>query len=118
MLFRSVHAENSIRVNGTPQSRIEEVRFKNVSVKFARWTKYAGGVYDNRPTKVLTPVESHTADGFNLRFADRVKLDNCSANFEESPAADFKNAVAAEDSTGLQIRKFRGESAAHPILQR
>jgi len=114
----SGRAENSIRVNGMPQSRIADVRFKNVSVKFARWTRYAGGVYDNRPTKVLTPIETHALDGFNLRFADRVTLENCSVNLEESLAADFKNAVAAEDSTDLQIRKFRGESATPPILRR
>ena len=112
----SGRAENSIRVNGTPQSRIADVRFKNVSVKFGRWTKYAGGVYDNRPTKVLAPIEARAPDGFNLRFADRVTLENCQVDFDDTPAGRFQNAVADESSPGLQIWKFHGDSAAHPML--
>ena len=52
-------AENSIRVNGTPESRIHDVRFENVTVTFDRWTKYKGGLFDNRPTRVLDPIETH-----------------------------------------------------------
>ncbi|HEX9047373.1 MAG TPA: glycosyl hydrolase family 28 protein, partial [Verrucomicrobiae bacterium] len=74
-------AENSIRVNGAPDSHIADVQFKDVSVKFARWTKYHGGVYDNRPTKVLEPIEQHPADAFNFRYADSVTLENCSVRF-------------------------------------
>lgn len=108
-------AENSIRVNGTAESRIEHVQLKNVSVKFARWTKYAGGVYDNRPTKILEPIEKHAADGFNLRFAAGVTLEKCSVSFADSPAGNFEKAAAAENSTGTSLQKFRGESKAHPV---
>ena len=111
----SGHAENSIRVNGTAASRIANVRFKNVAVKFGRWTDYPGGVYDNRPTKVLTPIEVHAADGFNLRFADNVSLENCSAGWGLNAAVAFKNSVAAENVTGLKIQKFSGDSTAHPM---
>lgn len=112
----SGRAENSIRVNGTPQSRIADVRFKNVSVKFARWTKYAGGVYDNRPTKMLAPIETHAADGFNLRFVNGVTLENCSAKWGRGRPADFQNAVAVEDARAVRIEKFKGDSLTHPIL--
>ena len=114
----SGRAENSIRVNGTAQSRVENVRFKNVSVKFARWTKYAGGVYDNRPTKVLASVETHVTDGFNLRYADQVTLENCSVGWADNGPANFRNSIAAENVTTLQVWKFSGDSAAHPILAR
>jgi hypothetical protein len=95
----SGRAENSIRVNGTPQSRIVDVRFKNVSVNFGRWTKYAGGVYDNRPTKVLMPVEPHATDSFNLRYADNVSLNDCSLNWANDGPAYFRNSIAAENVT-------------------
>ena len=108
-------AGNSIRVNGTVASHIANVRFKNVAVKFGRWTDYPGGVYDNRPTKVLTPIETHAADGFNLRFADNVSLENCSAGWGLNAAVAFKNSVAAENVTGLKIQKFSGDSTAHPM---
>ena len=104
-------AENSIRVNAVAPGHIENIRFKNVAVKFARWTKYPGDVYDNRPTKVIEPIESHTADGFNLRFADDVSLENCSVNC----ADDFGKAIAAENVGGLKLFNFHGDSSVHPI---
>ena len=114
----SGRAENSIRVNGTETSRIANIHFKNVSVDFSRWTKYVGGVYDNRPTKVLTPVESHVTDGFNLRHTDNVSLEGCAVSWQESDATRFGDAVSAEDMRGLKIFKFAGDSAVHPIQVR
>jgi hypothetical protein len=111
----SGRAENSARINGSPASRIEKVRLKNVSVSFSRWTKYAGGVYDNRPTKVFTPLETHATDGFNLRFADRVSLENCSVDWTGNAPAYFRNSIAAENVTALRIWKFQGDSPVHPI---
>ena len=106
-----------MRVNGTRESRIENVRLKNVRLKLGRWTKYAGGVYDNRPTKVLTPIEAHETDGFNLRNADKVTVENCSVNWAEDCPGYFQNALATEAVTDLQIKNFKGDSAAHPMLR-
>ncbi len=107
-------AENSIRVNGTENSRIEKVCFNNVRVKFNRWTKYAGGLYDNRPTKVLAPIELHATDGFNLRYADKVTLENCSVAWGGG-AGVFKNSVAAENAIGLKLVNFKGDTTTHPL---
>jgi polygalacturonase len=109
-------AENSVRINGSSASRIEHVKLENVAVNFARWTKYPGEVYDNRPTKVLTPVESHVTDGFNLRLADDIRLNGCSVNWASNSPAYFQSSVGVEDVTGLKISRFQGDSAAHPIL--
>jgi len=38
----SGRAENSIRINGTPESRIANVTLENVNVTFDRWTAYPG----------------------------------------------------------------------------
>ena len=112
----SGQAENSVRINGSPASRIDHVRLEKVRVNFRRWTKYPGGVYDNRPTKVLAPIEMHGTDGFSLRFADRVSLENCSVSWAKNGPAYFKNSIAAENVTGLQIWNFQGDSEAHPIV--
>ncbi len=109
-------AENSVRVNGSDASRIGNVVFRNVAMKFARWTAYPGGVYDNRPTKVLPPVVPHQLDGFNLRQADGVVLDDCAVRWAETEAAPLGAAVRAEDVRGLTIARFHGDTAAHPIL--
>lgn len=112
----SGRAENSIRVNGSAESYIENVQFKNVSVELSRWTKYRGGVYDNRPTKVIEPIESHATDGFNFRYADGVTLENCSVEWSGSKTTHFANAIEAEHAHDLKIAGFKGDSPQHPIL--
>ncbi len=111
-------AENSLRFEGTEQSRITGVQLKNVSVKLARWTKYPGNVYDNRPTKVLPPVVPHPADGIHLKFADDVSVKNCTLRWGREPAGGFGGAIVAEETTGLNIFGFNGDSVAHSICIR
>jgi len=109
----SGHAENSVRINGTANSRIQNVRLENVSVKLDRWTKYKGGVFDNRPTKVLEPVETHDTPGFNIRCADDVTLENCSVTWGRDLPDYFTDALETENVTGLHLTGFKG-NAAHP----
>jgi polygalacturonase len=111
-------AENSLRFEGTEQSHIAGIRLKNVSVKLARWTQYPGNVYDNRPTKVLPPVAPHPADGIHLKFADDVSVKNCTIRWGREPAGGFGGAIVAEETTGLNIFNFTGDSAAHSICIR
>jgi Glycosyl hydrolases family 28 len=111
-------AENSIRLNGTADSHITGVVLKNISVKIARWTKYPGGVYDNRPTKVLPPVEPHAADGINLRYADGVSLEDCAVKWGREAAGGFGGAIVAEHVTGLNLSGFRGDDREHSIVIR
>jgi len=108
-------AENSVRINGSTASRVQNVELNNVAVAFSRWTKYPGAVYDNRPTKVLTPIEPHATVGFNLRHADRVTLDNCSVSWAGNSPDYFQRSVAAEGVVVLDISKFKGDSPAHPV---
>ena len=95
-------AENSIRVNGTEGSHIKNVRLENVKVTFGRWTKYPGGVFDNRPTKVLTPVETCTNPAFSLRWVDGVILKNCHAKWEPNSPAYLAGQIASEHVTELK----------------
>jgi hypothetical protein len=112
----SGRAENSVRINGTPQSHLGNIRLEQVSLQLSHWTKYAGGVYDNRPTKVLPALENHAFDGFNLRFVDGVNLADCSVDWGRTPPAGAGASVAAETVSDVRISGFRGDSAAHPIL--
>ncbi len=106
-------AENSVRVNGTPAQRIHDVRFENVTVTFDRWTKYRGGLFDNRPTKVYEPIETHGNPGFSLRHADNVTLNDCAVCWGGNRPDYFTYALEAENVTGLCLTGFRGTSA-HP----
>src|SRR5262249_2867161 len=64
--------ENSVRINGSPASRIRDVSLENVRVTLDRWTKYPGGIFDNRPTTAMDGIEKHGTPGFSVRHADDV----------------------------------------------
>ncbi|HEX7652837.1 MAG TPA: glycoside hydrolase, partial [Verrucomicrobiae bacterium] len=112
----SGRAENSIRISGCAASPIMDVRLENVAVDFSRWTKYPGGVYDNRPTKAIAPIEVHPFDGFNLRYAEHVILDNCAARWNTNTPAAYRSAVQTENGVTVKIFNFHGETEFHPIL--
>ena len=109
----SGRAENSVRVSGTPQSRIRDVRLENVAVTLDRWTRYRGGLFDNRPTTAQSGVEPHGTPGFSLRYADNVVLKQCSVAWGANRPDYFTHALEAEQVTGLGLTQFAGE-AAHP----
>ncbi len=70
-------AENSVRIDGVAESRIENVTLDNVAITFDRWTDYPGGVYDNRPTTAYPGIEKHSTPGIHISYADRVTLKDC-----------------------------------------
>ena len=108
-------AENSVRINGSTNSLVRNVRLDNVSMDFSRWTKYPGAIYDNRPTKALAPVESHVMDGFNIRFAENVDIFHCAVTWRTNAPTYFKNSIGTENSKAVRISNFRGESEMYPI---
>ena len=115
MRIRNVsgRAENSVRVSGTPESRIRDVRLENVAVTLDRWTKYRGGLFDNRPTTARSGIEPHGNPGFSIRYADNVVLKHCSVAWGANRPDYFTHALEAEQVTGLELTQFAGE-AAHP----
>ncbi len=106
-------SENSVRINGTKESRISNVRFENVNVTLNRWTNYPGNLFDNRPTKIYQDIEPHDNPGIYIRFCDQVLLKSCSINWGDNVPDYFTHAIQAHDVTELKIEGFKGE-AAHP----
>lgn len=105
-------AENSVRVSGSAQSTIRNVLLENVAVTMGRWTKYQGGLWDNRPTATQADIEVHGNPGYSIRHADGVKLVNCGVKWESAPPEYVTSALEAEHVTGLEMTGFRG-TAAH-----
>jgi hypothetical protein len=111
-------AENSVRVQGTPASPVHDVLMDSLDLSLSRWTKYPGGVFDNRPTSALEQVETHGTPGFSIRDARDITLKNCAVHWESSAPdhyipAYFSNALEAENTHALRLTGFKGE-AAHP----
>jgi len=106
-------AENSVRVNGSAQSRIRNVTLNDVDVTLGRWTRYPGGVYDNRPTTSIPDIEPHATSGYCIRHADNVSVERCKVAWEEPVPEYFSHALEASDVTELSVTDFTGP-AAHP----
>jgi polygalacturonase len=106
-------AENSVRVCGSAGTKIRDVHMSDVEVTLGRWTRYPGGVHDNRPTTSCQEIEPHATNGFCLRDADNVHLERCKVNWERPAPEYFKHALEAVRVSGLQMKEFSGE-AAHP----
>ena len=106
-------AENSVRISGGAESRISDVVFDNVDVTLDRWTRYPGGVWDNRPTTAYPGLEPHGTPGIHVRHADNVSLRRCRIGWGSNRPDYFTHALEAHDVTGLTYPDFTGE-AAHP----
>jgi hypothetical protein len=107
-------AENSVRISGCKESRIQDVSFDNVAVTLNRETKYRGGLWDNRPTTSTYPrIEEHGNPGIHVRYADNVSLQRCRIAWGANRPDYFTHALEAHDVTGLKYPDFTSESA-HP----
>jgi polygalacturonase len=109
----SGRAENSVRICGSGASRIRDVLLENVSVTLDRWTSYQGGLFDNRPTKVMTDIQQHGNPGMMISQADNVTLRHCRVEWGRNRPDYFTYGLEAEDVTELRLTDFVGE-AAHP----
>jgi polygalacturonase len=104
--------ENSVRVSGSKECRIRDVTLDNVAITLDRWTRYPGGVFDNRPTVgSYKEIEPHGTPGFHLRSADNVVLKRCSVAWGEDRPEYFTHALEIDDVRGLEISRFQGEAA-------
>jgi polygalacturonase len=108
----SGRAENSARICGTAASPITDVLLENVSMTFERSTRYAGGVWDNRP-EPGGGIEHHGTPGFAFRHTRNVTMKQCSVAWGSRLDETFSNALEAEDAAGLSLTRFAG-SGAHP----
>jgi hypothetical protein len=83
----------------------------------SRWTKYQGGVFDNRPPENdasgAPNIEQHGNPGIHVRNAENVTVRNCNVAWGSNRPEYFTHALEAEDVSGLKLEHFRGDSA-HP----
>lgn len=104
-------AENSIRIDGHARGHVSDILLEKVDVTFERWTRYPGGVFDNRPSKVATEIEPHLTAGISIRRAERVILRDCTVHWGKELPAYFSHAIHAEDVPGLVRERFTGKAA-------
>jgi len=106
-------AENSVRIEGTPESRIGDVTLDRLNLTMERWTSYPGGMFDNRPTSAYPEIEKHGTPAISLRYAEGVLVRDSKVQWGANRPDYFTRALEAEHVTGLALTRFSGE-AAHP----
>jgi hypothetical protein len=109
------HAENSVRICGSTQSRVHDITLDRVSVTLDRTTQYKGALFDNRPTTAMPGIEPHDTPGFSIEHADNITLRNCKVAWGANPPDSFTYAVEAKDTTNLKLEGLTG-GPAHPSL--
>jgi len=109
--FRNIigRAENSVRIQGTPDSRISGVAMENVDITLNRTTAYPGPVFDNRPTSAYPDLEPHATPGYSIRYADNVTLKDCKLTWGPNRPAYYTNALESENATALTLNHFTGD---------
>ena len=106
-------AENSVRIEGVPESRIRGVTLEKLELTLDRWTVYPGPVFDNRPTTASEALEKHATPAIHIRHADGVTVRDCSVNWGKNRPDYFTYALEADHATNLAVSGLTG-SAAHP----
>ena len=104
-------AENSVRICGSSHSRVHDITLDRVDVTLDRWTRYQGGLYDNRPTTAMAGIEPHDTPAFSIEHADNITLRNCKVAWGAHVPDSFTYAVEAKDVTGLKLEGLVGTSA-------
>jgi Glycosyl hydrolases family 28 len=107
-------AENSVRIWGSPESRAHDITLDRVDLTLDRWTKYPGGVYDNRPTTAITPIEPHATAGFSIQDADNVTLRDCSLTWGEHRPTPAGQDVEQQRVTGLKVERLTSRQIVRP----
>jgi hypothetical protein len=105
-------AENSVRIDGSPDNPIEDVVLDKVDITIDKWTAYPGGKFDNRPTMAgVEGLEAHDTPVFSIRNANRVLLKDCKANWGANRQPYWGPALEVENVKNFQLVGFQGEAS-------
>jgi hypothetical protein len=102
-------AENSVRIDGSPDNLIQDVLLEDIDITIDKWTAYPGGRFDNRPTAPgVEGLEPHDTPVYSLRNAERVLVKDCHARWGNNRQSYFGPALEAENVKDLKIEHFDG----------
>jgi polygalacturonase len=109
----TARAENSVRIDGVPESHIRAITLEKLDLTMDRWTSYPGPVFDNRPTTAKADLERHPTPAIHIRCADAVTVRDCSVRWGNNRPDYFTCALEAEQAKDLAITNLAG-GPAHP----
>jgi polygalacturonase len=105
-------AENSVRIDGSPDNPIEDVLLEDIDITIDKWTSYPGGKFDNRPTMAgVEGLEPHDTPVFSIRNAADVSLKDCKAKWGETRQPYWGPALEVENVKDFKLIGFQGEAS-------
>lgn len=103
-------SENGVVLHGSPESVPEGIVLERVKVRIEKWTEFAGGKLDLRPSAAgLT--DRPTAGIYGEALRD-LSLLRCAVEWEGAPPPYSRYALELRSVAGLEKVGFRGRSAA------
>ncbi|MDF2924441.1 MAG: glycoside hydrolase family 28 protein [Paenibacillaceae bacterium] len=110
--FRSItcKGENGIYLSGWEGNPLEEVVLEDIRVEIGKWTKWPGGCYDRRPSR-LEPDHQEPTAGVYCAYAKDVTLRRVRVEWSGEPAADQGAALKTVSVEALHIADFHGRAA-------
>ena len=103
--------ESGVYLAASKPGIIENVTFDRVSVHVDKTTKIAGGFYDRRPGAADPLIEETPTSGFHLDTATDIRLRDCDVTWGENRPGYYRHALWSRNVEGLDVQRFRGESA-------
>jgi polygalacturonase len=105
-------AENSARIDGSPDNLIQDVLLENIDLTIDKWTDFPGGKFDNRPTMAgVEGLEPHDTPVFSLRNGSRVLMQDCKARWGRPVQPYWGPALEVENVKDFQLVRFEGEAS-------
>jgi hypothetical protein len=104
--------ENSVRIDGTPESPVRDVLLEDIEMTVDKWTEFPGGFFDNRPTGPGVPgLEPHQTPVYFLRNLGNVTMRGCKAHWGADLQKYFSYALETDNVKGLKLEDFDGVAA-------
>lgn len=108
-------SENGVFVYGWDSNRIQALTLDTVIVEIDSWSGLEGGQMDLRPYPGENCEDNllrdKPVDGFFIKNATDVSLQNCSVRWKGLPMPWYREALRTEEVAGLRVGNFAGQRA-------
>ncbi len=103
----SCKGENGVVICGSPENKIENISFENLSLEISKSSRWPGGSYDMRPG-LGKEIEKHKNAGFYIRSAENIRIEKSSVSWGNK-TDEYGEDIDVEDTTGLRLWDFSGD---------
>ncbi|RWW14352.1 hypothetical protein GW17_00021882 [Ensete ventricosum] len=99
VLFTNISAvsENGVFLSGSPGGLVSNLKFKDISLTYKRWTSYPGDLYDYRPG--CKGMVKHQTAGMTMEHISGLEMENVKMRWHRSNVKGWNNPLWIRPST-------------------